>query len=189
MLTLQKQGAENINFVTPTHQALQIFNTLADARKLGLNLPVVYNCGGYENPDFLKELAGYVDIYMPDFKYSSDEMGYEYSGVKEYASYCKKALIEMQRQVGDLELNNRGVAEKGLLVRHLVLPFDIAGSKEVIDFLSENISLNLYLNIMDQYHPSYRASEFKKLRRRVLRQEITEIVEYAHSKGLKRVLS
>jgi putative pyruvate formate lyase activating enzyme len=188
MLMLQKKGAENINLVTPTHQAPQIFTALVSAKKQGLKLPVVYNCGGYENPGFLKELEGLVDIYMPDVKYASDEAGELYSGIKAYASWNRKALQEMQRQVGSLVINSRGVAEKGLMVRHLVLPLRSAGSMGVIDFITEHVSRNTYINIMDQYHPSYRAREYKSLSRRVFRQEVDEVVEYAKSKGLKRIL-
>ncbi|MBN1797380.1 MAG: radical SAM protein [Spirochaetales bacterium] len=188
MLMLQKRRAENINLVTPTHQAPQIFACLVEAKKQGLKLPIVYNCGGYENPEFLKELEGSVDIYMPDVKYASDESGELYSGIKAYASWNRKALQEMQRQVGSLVINSRGVAEKGLLVRHLVLPHGKAGSREVMDFIAEHISRKTYINIMDQYHPSYRAQEYRELSRRVFRQEVDEVVKYAKSKGLNRIL-
>jgi len=185
---LQKKGAENINLVTPTHQAPQIFDALISAKRQGLHLPVVYNCGGYENPEFIQELEGLVDIYMPDVKYASDQAAEKYSGIKAYASWCKKALREMQRQVGDLVINNKGVAERGLLVRHLVLSNETAGSKEVIDFIAENISPYTYINIMDQYHPSFRAKEYRELSRRVFRQEVDEVVQYAKAKGLQRIL-
>jgi putative pyruvate formate lyase activating enzyme len=188
MLNLQRRGAENINLVTPTHQAPQIFDALMAAKKQGLTVPVVYNCGGYENPDFLSELEGLVDIYMPDFKYGSDQAALSYSGVKSYVSWCRKALLEMRRQVGDLVVNSRGVAERGLLVRHLVLPHGIAGSKAVVDFIAEQISQDTYVNIMDQYRPSYRAQEYRELSRRVFRQEVDEVVEYAKTKGLRRIL-
>jgi putative pyruvate formate lyase activating enzyme len=189
MLMLQNQGAHNINLVTPTHQAPQIFTALILAKQKGLRLPVVYNCGGYENPLFLKELEGLVDIYMPDFKYASDELAFKFSGIKEYATWCKKALLEMHRQVGELKINCNGVAERGLLVRHLVLPLGIAGSKEIIDFIAREISPHTYLNIMDQYHPSYRAKEYRELERRVFRQEIEEVICYAEQKGFTRLLS
>ena len=188
MLTLQKRGAENINLVTPTHQAAQIFEAVKQARKQGLELPIVYNCGGYENPEFLRELDGLVQIYMPDFKYGSDEAGSKYSGVREYGSWCRKALREMHRQVGDLEVDARGVATRGLLVRHLVLPNRIAGSQKVIDFISAEISTDTYLNIMDQYHPAFHAGEHEELRRRVFRQEVEEVLQYAREKGLRRLL-
>ncbi|MBN2535046.1 MAG: radical SAM protein [Spirochaetales bacterium] len=188
VLHLKSSGAENINLVTPTHQAPQIFEALNQARKRGLTLPVVYNCGGYENPEFIRELDGLVDIYMPDFKYGSSEAGERYSLIKNYAEYCKESLLEMQRQVGTLKINARNVAVRGLLIRHLVLPDRAAGSKQVIDFLVENISVDTYINIMDQYRPVYRASEFKSLNRRPFRHEIDEIVRYARERGMSRVL-
>jgi putative pyruvate formate lyase activating enzyme len=186
-LALQARGAENINLVTPTHQAPQIFAALKQARRGGLTIPVVYNCGGYENPEFLREVAGLVDIYMPDFKYGDSVLAERYSGVKGYVEWCQKALVEMHRQVGDLAVDARGVARSGLLVRHLVLPGGLAGSKAVIDFLAERLSRDTYLNIMDQYHPAYRASEFPALRRRVFRHEVEEVREYARNRGLRRL--
>jgi putative pyruvate formate lyase activating enzyme len=184
-LGLQDRGAENINLVTPTHQAPQIFQALKKARLRGLQIPIVYNCGGYENPEFLRELDGLVDIYMPDFKYGSDEAGERLSGVREYARWCRESLLEMHRQVGDLVVNARGVAVSGLLVRHLVLPEGLAGSRAVIDFLAEHVSRSTFLNVMDQYHPAHRASELRELRRRVSAQEVREVAEYARAKGLR----
>ncbi len=188
MLALQDRGAENINLVSPTHQAAQIFEAVKKARGRGLRLPIVYNCGGYENPEFLKCLEGLVDIYMPDFKYGSDEAALKYSGVRNYTQYCRKALMEMHRQVGDLVLDQRRTAVRGLLIRHLVLPNRLADSQEVIDFIAENISRNTYLNIMDQYRPSYRASEYRELKRRVFRQEVEEVKGYACDRGMTRIL-
>ena len=188
MLTLQERGAENINLVTPTHQAAGIFQAVKQARQQGLKLPIVYNCGGYENPEFLKEIDGLVQIYMPDFKYGNDEAGLKYSGVSEYYSWCRKALLEMHRQVGEMQIDRRGVATTGLLVRHLVLPNRLADSQKVIDFLASSVSRATYLNIMDQYHPAFHASDFKGLLRRVYRQEVEEVVRYAREQGMKRLL-
>ncbi len=188
MLTLQDRGAENINLVTPTHQAAQIFEAVKESLRQGLRLPIVYNCGGYENPAFLKELEGLVQIYMPDFKYGNNEAGQKYSGVREYTAYCQESILEMHRQVGDLQMDDRGVATKGLLVRHLVLPGRIADSEKVIDFIAGKISRDTSLNIMDQYHPAFQASEYKELRRRVFRQEVEEVVLYARRKGLRRLV-
>jgi putative pyruvate formate lyase activating enzyme len=188
MLGLQARGAENINLVTPTHQVPQIFAAVAEARAGGLRLPIVYNCGGYENPELLRELQGLVQIYMPDFKYGDNDAGREYSGVQGYADWCRKALLEMHRQVGDLELDARGVATRGLLVRHLVLPGGIAASRAVIDFLADELSRDTYLNIMDQYHPAHRAMEHATLRRRVSREEVEEVARYARKRGLRRLL-
>jgi putative pyruvate formate lyase activating enzyme len=186
-LGLQASGAENINLVTPTHQAPLIGEALKKARQRGLEVPILYNCGGYENPEFLRELAGLVDIYMPDFKYGDSAQALRYSGVKDYVEWCQEALREMHRQVGDLAVDARGVARSGLLVRHLVLPGGLAGSREVIDFLAEQISRDTFLNIMDQYHPAHRAGEFPQLRRRVLRHEVEEVREYARARGMRRL--
>jgi putative pyruvate formate lyase activating enzyme len=186
-LALQARGAENINLVSPTHQAPLIFEALGEARRRGLRLPIVYNCGGYENPEFLRELAGLVDIYMPDFKYGSDEAGEKLSGVHAYARWCRESLKEMHRQVGDLRVDGRGVASSGLLVRHLVLPRGLAASREVIDFLTGELSRDTYLNIMDQYHPCWRAGEIHELDRRVYREEIREVREYALARGMSRL--
>ncbi|MBN1699652.1 MAG: 4Fe-4S cluster-binding domain-containing protein [Spirochaetales bacterium] len=188
MFHLQLRGAENINLVSPTHQAPQIFEAIVTARKKGLRLPVVYNCGGYENPDFIRELDGLVDIYMPDFKYGRNEAGERYSCVKQYTDYCMKSLLEMQRQVGSLKLDASHVARRGLLVRHLVLPEGTAFSKEVIDFIADSISVDTYLNIMDQYRPAYNAADYPPLKRRPFRYEIDEVAEYAKKRGLKRIL-
>jgi putative pyruvate formate lyase activating enzyme len=187
-LLLQSRGAENINLVTPTPQAPMIFEALKKARNRGLALPIVYNCGGYENPEFLRELDGLVDIYMPDFKYGSDAEALAYSGARDYVRWCQESLLEMNRQVGDLEVDRRGVAVSGLLVRHLVLPHDLADSERVIDFLAERVSRHTYLNIMDQYRPCFRASEHRELSRRVFRQEVDAVVRYARSRGLTRIL-
>jgi putative pyruvate formate lyase activating enzyme len=184
MLDLQQRGAENINFVSPTHQAPQIFETVMQARQKGLRIPIVYNCGGYENPDFLKELDGLVDIYMPDFKYGRNEEAEKYSGIDDYVGYCKASLREMHRQVGDLRIGSDGIARRGLLVRHLVLPDGISGSREVIDFLASEISSNTRLNIMDQYRPMFHAESDGRLRRRVIRMVVEEARNYALSKGL-----
>jgi putative pyruvate formate lyase activating enzyme len=187
-LSLQARGAENINLVSPTHQAPLIFEALKKARRQGLALPIVYNCGGYENPEFLRLLEGLVDIYMPDFKYGSDDAARSYSGVAGYVRWCQESLLEMQRQTGELAIDSRGVAVRGLLVRHLVLPGGLAGSQTVIDFLAERISPHTYLNIMDQYHPCFRAGEHRQLARRVFRQEVEEVVRYAREKGMDRLL-
>jgi putative pyruvate formate lyase activating enzyme len=187
-LSLQARGAENINLVTPTHQAPLIFEALKKARRRGLVLPIVYNCGGYENPEFLRELDGLVEIYMPDFKYGTDAEALAYSGAREYVRWCQESLLEMHRQVGDLALNGRGVAVRGLLVRHLVLPGGLAGSTKVIDFLAESLSPDTCLNIMDQYRPSFRAHEHSGLARRVFRHEVEEVVRYAREKGMRRLL-
>jgi putative pyruvate formate lyase activating enzyme len=184
MFQLQEQGAENINFVSPTHQAPQIFEAVKSAKNKGLFIPIVYNCGGYENPGFLKDLEGLVDIYMPDIKYSSNETAKKYSGISRYVNYSRSALKEMHRQVGDLVVNNRGIATKGLLVRHLVMPNGVAGSEDVIAYIADNISPDTWINIMDQYRPMFKAHQYPEINRRVNRDEVYRAVNFAIKKGL-----
>lgn len=185
MLKLQQKGCHNINLVTPTHFTPQIVDALAAAIEKGLEIPVVYNCGGYESVETLKLLEDIVDIYMPDIKYSIDKYALKYSGIQNYWQTVKDAVKEMHRQTGDLRISRRGIAQRGLLVRHLVLPNNIAGSKEIIDFIADEISPDTYINIMDQYHPAYKSSQYKDLNRRITPSEYKEVVDYALSKGLK----
>lgn len=185
MLSLQKRGVSNINFVTPTPYLYQICQAISLASKRGLRLPVVYNCGGYESVEALKLLEGFIDIYMPDAKYSADSVGEKYSGVKDYYTRLKEALPEMQRQVGDLKIDSDGLARRGLLVRHLVLPEKAAGSAEMARFLSEEVSANCAVNVMAQYRPAYRANEFAALSRRLTRDEYLEAKAHFKKKGLR----
>ena len=186
VIQLQQSGCHNINCVTPTHFTSQIVDALILAIEKGLELPIVYNCGGYESVETLKLLENIVDIYMPDIKYSVDENALNYSGIQSYWKIVKLAVKEMHRQVGNLKISKRGIAQRGLLVRHLVLPNDVAGSKAVIDFIADEISTDTYLNIMDQYRPEYNASKYEKLNRRITPSEYKEVVDYAFYKGLRR---
>ncbi len=187
MLDLQGLGCHNINLVTPTHQMPMILHSLSVAADKGLTLPIVYNCGGYESVEALRILDGVVDIYMPDFKYSDPETALRYSKAKDYPDIAKAALREMHRQVGDLRTDESGIACRGLLVRHLVLPEGLAGTREVVRFIAEEISRNTYLNIMDQYHPCYKASEYPALDRRITDREYKEAVKVALSLGMTRI--
>ncbi|MCW8803040.1 MAG: radical SAM protein [Ignavibacteriaceae bacterium] len=186
MLQLQQRGCHNINLVTPTHFTPQIVDALILAVEKGLELPIVYNCGGYESVETLKLLEDIVDIFMPDIKYSIDENALKYSGVQNYWKTVKLAVKEMHRQVGDLKISKRGIAQRGLLARHLVLPNDVAGSKAVIDFIADEIFTDTYVNIMDQYRPAYHADKYPELSRRITASEYTEVVDYAFSKVLRR---
>ena len=186
MLQLQQIGCHNINLVTPTHFSPQIVDELVLAIEKGLELPIVYNCGGYESVETLRLLEDIVDIYMPDIKYSIDKNALKYSGVQNYWETVKLAVKEMHQQVGDLKLSKRGIAQRGLLVRHLVLPNDIAGSKAVVDFVADEISTDTYLNIMDQYRPAYHANIYPELNRRITPSEYKDVIDYAHNKGLIR---
>jgi putative pyruvate formate lyase activating enzyme len=186
MLGLQRMGCHNINFVTPTHQVPQILRSLPMAVDGGLQVPLVYNCGGYESLDTLRLLDGVFDIYMPDFKYADADVAKRYSKVESYPEVAKAAFREMHRQVGDLAVDRRGIARRGLLVRHLVLPNDLAGTGEVVRFLAE-LSKDTYVNIMDQYRPCYRAHEYPPLARRPTRAELQEAVRLARAAGLHRL--
>ena len=187
MLEIQDMGCHNINLVTPTHQMPMMLHSVAIASEMGMNIPIVYNCGGYESLEAVKILDGVVDIYMPDFKYSDPQMALKYSKAKDYPEKAKAAIKEMHRQVGDLIIDERGIASRGLLVRHLVLPEAIAGTKEVVRFIAEEISRDTYINIMDQYYPCYKAFEHPPLDRRITIKEYSEAVKMALDAGLKRI--
>jgi putative pyruvate formate lyase activating enzyme len=189
MLTLQRKGCHNINFVTPTHIVPQILEALVLARKEGLCIPLVYNSGGYDSLETLRLLEGIFDIYMPDAKFGSDEPAQKYSLAPRYTHFMKSAIREMHRQVGDLMLDEEGIAVQGLLVRHLVLPAGLAGTAEVVRFLSQEISPNTYLNIMSQYRPEYNACRFPELSRPITGQEYNEALRLAARAGLTRGLA
>ncbi len=185
MIALQNKGCHNINFVTPTHMVYPVLYALKIAIEKGLNIPLVYNSGGYESVETLKLLDGVFDIYMPDFKYHNEDSGYKLSNAKSYPRVAEKAINEMYRQVGDLELNKRGIAYRGLLVRHLILPEHTGESKHILDFIA-TLSKNTYVNIMDQYRPAYRAAENYSLTRKITSEEYQEVLDYAKKIGLKR---
>lgn len=187
MLTLQGYDCHNINLVTPTHQVPMILEALAIAVEQGLKVPIVYNCGGYESLETLKILDGIIDIYMPDFKYSDPEVAFKYSRARDYPSVAKAAIKEMHRQVGDLIMDDRGVALRGLLVRHLILPEGMAGTEEIVKFLVEEISPNTYTNIMAQYYPCYKAVQFPPLDRRITNEEYRKALKAAIDAGLRRL--
>ncbi len=186
MLNLTRKGCHNINWVSPTHQLPQILAALEVAAEAGLDIPIVYNCGGYEPVEVLELLDGIVDIYMPDAKYGSNEVGMELSGVPDYWDRNREALREMHRQVGDLEEDERGIAQHGLVVRHLVLPGGLAHTPEVMHFIAQEISKDTYVNIMDQYFPAYQASGHPLLSRRITSEEYAEAVQAAAAEGLHR---
>ena len=183
MLELQSLGCSNINFVTPTHLAAPISAAIELARRAGLRLPTVYNTGGYDAVETLKLLEGLIDIYMPDMKYANAEVAEELSAAPDYPQVNRAAVKEMHRQTGDLHIEN-GLATHGLLIRHLVLPNNLAGSFEIIDFLAEKISPSTTINIMDQYRPCYKASAHPRINRRPTQREIASAREYATQKGL-----
>ncbi|HSR35333.1 MAG TPA: radical SAM protein [Anaerolineae bacterium] len=185
MLSLQSQGCHNINFVSPSHVVPQILAGLLIAAEAGLRLPLVYNTGGYDSLKTLALLDGVVDIYMPDAKYADADVARRYSKVSNYPAANQAALREMHRQVGDLTMDERGVAQRGLLVRHLVLPQDQAGTAEIVRFLRDELSPNTYINVMAQYRPCYRAHQLPPLDRRITDREYSEAVRLAQEAGLR----
>lgn len=186
MLQLQKRGCHNINFVSPTHVGPQLMEGVYLAAQKGLQVPLVYNTGGYDSVSMLRLFDGIIDIYMPDMKYADPDLAYKYSRIEHYPTVNQRAVKEMHRQVGDLQVNEEGLAQKGLLVRHLVLPHGMAGSEEVLGFLAREVSPRTYVNLMDQYRPSYRAHEYPRLNRRLRRDEFMKVREYAEELGLER---
>ena len=187
MLHLQREGCHNINLVSPSHVVPQILAAVWVAARAGLTTPLVYNTGGYDSPEALALLDGVIDIYMPDMKYADAATARKYSKIREYPTINRAAVKEMHRQVGDLVLDDLGLAQRGLLVRHLILPDDLAGTREVLRFLAQKISPNAYLNLMDQYRPCYKASEFPELNRRITREEFENAVRWTEELGLNRL--
>jgi putative pyruvate formate lyase activating enzyme len=186
MLALQEQGCHNINLVSPTHVVAPILAALLVAAQGGLRLPLVWNTGGYDSPATLELLDGVVDIYMPDMKYADEETALRYSKAKRYPAVNQAAVKEMHRQVGDLVMDERGIARRGLLVRHLVLPKGLAGTPQVARFLAEEVSPDTYINVMDQYRPCYKANELPPLDHRTSRAEYNRALEQAREAGLYR---
>ncbi|MDY6865492.1 MAG: radical SAM protein [Halobacteriota archaeon] len=184
MLSLQKRRCHNINLVTPTHFVAQIVKAIQIAAEGGLRIPIVYNCGGYESVETLRLLDGIIDIYMPDFKYGGSDGALRFSDAPDYFSRCKMAVREMFEQVGDLK-TEKGVAYKGLLIRHLVLPSRVASSSNIMEFIA-SLSKDSYVNIMTQYTPKYKAYNYKELKRWVSGAEYNEVIRSARKFGLHR---
>lgn len=188
MLELQRKGANNINFVTPTHYAPQLVKALRVAAERGLKLPVVWNCGGYENADAVKLLEGIIDIYMPDMKYSDTKPAGQYSDAPDYFERSCEAVSEMHKQTGDLLLDENGIAYRGLLIRHLVLPNGLAGSLKILEFIAGHISTDTYVNVMSQYRPCGMVRHHPGLGRYPSPDEYYEVVEAARRLSLTRGL-
>jgi len=160
---------------------LQIIEAIKIAKQNGLNIPIIYNSGGYENVETIKMLDGYIDVYLPDLKYAENDLGFKYSNVKNYFEHATKAILEMYKQVGIPKFNNEGLIQKGLIIRHLVLPSHIENSKKVLKWINDNIDKNVYTSIMAQYFPTGNASRFKEINRKLTDEEYKEIEEYLYS--------
>jgi len=184
MLLLQKNGCHNINLVTPTHFVPQILEAIQHATTEGFNLPIVYNTSGYETRETLKLLEGVVSVYLPDLKYGTDKAGKDISGVSDYFTFAGPAIKEMYRQVGNLKVDSEGVAQEGLIVRHLVLPDDLSTTGEVLRFLAGEVSLDVTVSLMVQYFPAHQAQFHPKLNRRVVGREYCKMVKLAQDLGL-----
>lgn len=184
-LKLQEKGVNNINLVTPTSYVYQIIEAIKIAKENGLNIPIVYNTNGYEKIETLKMLDGYIDVYLPDLKYYDNNISKKYSKVDNYFEIATNAIKEMYRQVGHPILNENGIIQKGLMIRHLVLPNNIENSKEVLKWIKENINEKVYINIMAQYFPTYKAKEIKELDRKLTKKEYEEIENYLYELDIK----
>jgi putative pyruvate formate lyase activating enzyme len=187
MLSLQHQGCHNINLVTPSHVVPHILRALVIAVDKGLSIPLVYNSSGYDRVETLKQLDGIVDIYMPDFKFWDADVAQETCRANDYPRVARKAVMEMFRQVGDLEINDQGIATRGLLIRHLVLPHGLAGTNDVMRFIAHHISVNTYVNIMPQYRPCGTVHSSPRMSRMVTPEEFDEALTMAQQQGLDRL--
>jgi len=185
MLKQQENKAENINLVTPTMYAYQIKEAIKIAKNRGLRVPIIYNSNGYEKLETLKELEGYIDVYLPDLKYYSDEIAQKYSKAPKYFEMASKAILEMIRQVGKPEFDERGMIKKGVMIRHLVLPNHLQNTKNILKWIKENISEEIYINVMAQYFPTYKAKEDEFINRKLTKREYKQIEQYFYSLDLK----
>jgi putative pyruvate formate lyase activating enzyme len=185
MLKLQAIGCHNINLVTPTHYSALILKALDIAADKGLRLPIVYNTSGWERLEILSVLDGIVDIYLPDFKYWDRDMSAKYSsGAESYPEITRKAILEMHRQVGVAKPANDGIMQRGLMIRHLVMPNNTGGSGRIMEWIAQNLSKDTYVNIMAQYTPAYKAYDYPEISRRITNEEYAKVVSRAGEVGL-----
>ena len=184
-IELQAQGAHNINLVTPTHYTLQIIEALKIAKNQGLILPIVYNCSGYEKVETLKLLEGMVDIYLPDFKYYSEELAKKYSRAPHYFEYASKAIEEMVRQVGKAQFDDKGMMKKGVIVRHLLLPGQLMDSKKVVKYLYETFGHSIWVSLLNQYTPLEQVADYPELNRKVTKKAYNRLIDFALELGLE----
>ena len=180
MIKQQEKGVENINLVTPTSYAIQIKEAIKIAKGKGLNIPIIYNTNGYENVETIKSLEGYIDVYLPDLKYADNNLARKYSKVDNYFEIANEAIKEMVKQVGTPVFNSEGIIQKGVIIRHLVLPNYIENSKKVLKWIKENFPTNIYVSIMAQYFPTYKAKEDEYINRKLTKEEWAEIEDYVY---------
>ncbi len=178
MLNQQKKNVENINLVTPTSYVPEIIEAIKIAKKKGLNIPIVYNTNGYENIETIKKLNGYVDIYLPDLKYSDDKLARNYSKIDNYFEIATRAIKEMYNQVGSCKFDENGIMQKGVIIRHLILPNNIKNSKNVLKWINDNMPKDILVSLMSQYFPTYKAKENTEINRKITKREYDEIEGY-----------
>ena len=184
-LKQQEKNAENINLVSPTIYADKIVEAIKIAKEKGLKIPIIYNTNGYENIETLKKLDGYIDVYLPDLKYYYEELAIKYSKVQNYFKIATEAIKEMYKQVGSPKFDENGMIKKGLIIRHLVLPNNLENSKKVLKWIKENIDEKVYVSIMTQYFPTYKAQEYQKINRKINKEEYVEIENYIYDLGIE----
>ena len=184
-LKLQNENVNNINLVTPTSYVPQIVEAIKIAKSKGLKIPIVYNTNSYENVETLKLLEGYIDIYLPDLKYAENNLGKQYSNINNYFEIATKAIKEMYRQVGNIEFDENGIAKKGIIIRHLVMPNHVENSKKVLQWIKDNMPDDIFVSVMNQYFPTYKAKEFKDINRKLTNREIKKIEEFIYSLNFK----
>ena len=185
LLKQQENGAENINLVRPTIYADKIIDAIKIAKQKGLKIPIIYNTNGYENIETLKKLEGYIDVYLPDLKYYDEKLALKYSNIKNYFNTATEAIKEMYRQVGYPIFNENGMITKGVIIRHLVLPNNIENSKKVLKWIYDNLDRRIYVSVMTQYFPTYKAKEFKEINRKLSKTEYNEIENYIYELGIE----
>ena len=184
-LKLQNENVNNINLVTPTSYVPQIIEAIKIAKNNGLKIPIVYNTNSYENVETLKLLEGYIDIYLPDLKYAENDLAKQYSNINNYFEIATKAIKEMYRQVGNIEFDENGIAKKGIIIRHLVMPNHIENSKKVLQWIKYNMPDDIFVSVMNQYFPTYKAKEFKDINRKLTNREMKKIEEFIYSLNFK----
>ena len=179
-LKLQNKKVDNINLVTPTIYALHIKEAINNKRKKGLDIPIIYNSSGYESIDTLKKLKGYIDVYLPDFKYANNDIAFKYSGIKNYVEIATSSILEMYRQVGNPIFNDKGLIQKGIIIRNLILPANVRNTKKVLDIIKEKIGKEAYISIMAQYFPTNKSNKFEELNRSITKKELKIVENYIY---------
>lgn len=185
LLQQQEKNAHNINLVTPTIYVPSIIEAIKIARKQGLQIPIIYNSSGYEMPETMEMLSGYIDIYMPDLKYAENELAIKYSNASKYFEYATTAIKKMYKQVGELKFNQEGIMQKGVIIRHLILPNHIKNTIKVLDWIKKNLQDNVLVSIMAQYFPTFQAKEIQELNRKITKREYKKVEDYLYQLNLK----